>query len=177
MRVVHQPIAAVLFALAVTCATSAIAQSSIYTCRDHTGKTISSDHPLTDADDRAKRMADETAREKHRRDVALLTAYQSEDQIEEARRRALADASESIKFSQTRLADLDKEKKSLAQEGDGYKGKIPPLFQRKLDDNQALIDDEQATIRMRQTDVERINQRYDEEKKRFRELSTSPKTR
>ena len=73
--------------------------------------------------------------------------------------------------------DLEKEKKSLAQDAEGYKGKIPPLFQRKIDDNQALIDDEQATIKMRQVDVERVNQRYDDEKKRFKELNASIKTR
>ena len=48
---------------------------------------------------------------------------------------------------------------------------MPPLFRRKLDDNQALIDDEEATIKMRQFDVERINQRYDDELKRYRELN------
>jgi hypothetical protein len=203
----HRVIGAVFALVVVSGATDAVAQSSIYTCRDQSGRTISSDHPLTDcagvmrelspsgvvkreigppltpeqqrqkdADDRAKRLAAEAAREQHRRDLALLTAYQSEDQIEDARRRAQADASDSIKLSQTRLLDLEKEKKSLAQESETYKGKIPPLFQRRIDDNQALIDDEQASIKMRQADVERVNQRYDDEKKRFRELNSGRAT-
>lgn len=184
--------------------TAAQAQASIYTCRDRSGKTVTSDRPITDcagvmrelgpsgivkreiappltaeqqrqkeADDRARHVADEAAREQRRRDTALLTAYQSEDQIEAARKRALADTTDSIRTSQSRLADLEKEKKALAQESDAYKGKpVPPLFKRKVDDNQAAIDDEEAAIKQRQGDVERVNLRYDEEKKRFRELST-----
>jgi hypothetical protein len=129
-----------------------------------------------EADDRVKRTADEAAREQHRRDMALLTAYQNEDQIEAARKRALSDASESIRASHERLAELEKEKKAFEQDAEAYKGKaVPPLFKRKVDDNQALIDDEQAAIKQRQVDVERVNQRYDEDKRRYRELSTAKK--
>jgi hypothetical protein len=129
-----------------------------------------------EADDRVRRTAEEAAREQHRRDMALLTAYQNEDQIEAARKRSLSDASESIKASHERLAELEKEKNALAQDAEAYKGKtVPPLFKRKMDDNQALIDDEQAAIKQRQVDVERVNQRYDEEKRRFRELSAAKK--
>ena len=182
--------------------TTAAAESSIYTCRDRSGKTVTSDRPIADcagvmrelgpsgivkreiappmtaeqqrqkeADDRARRAIDEAAREQRRRDSALLTAYQSEEQIESARKRALADTNDSIRTSQARMADLQKEKTSLQHEAEAYKGRaMPPLFQRKLDDNQAAIDDEDAAIKQRQADVERVNQRYDDEKKRFREL-------
>ena len=195
--------AAALAAFALVASTSAVeAQGSIYTCRDHSGKTVTSDRPIADcagvmrelspsgvvrreiappltpeqqrqkeADERAKRMADEAAREQRRRDTALLTAYQNEEQIEAARRRALADTNDSIRTSQSRLLDLQKEKKSLAQEGEAFHGKPPPLFKRKLDDNQAAIDDEEDAIRQRQGDVERVNQRYDDEKRRYRELT------
>lgn len=126
---------------------------------------------VKDIDDKAKRLIQEAARERHRRDLALLAAYQSEDQIEVARRRSLADADESIRTSRTRLDELQKEKSALMQESDAYKGKpMPPLFRRKLDDNQALIDDEEASIKMRQADVERVNLRYDDDRSRFREL-------
>jgi hypothetical protein len=192
--------------LLVLCAaaTGAAAQApSIYTCRDHSGKTVTSDRPIPDcagvmrelspsgavkreiappltpeqqrqkdADDRARRAADEAAREQRRRDTALLMAYQNEDQIEAARKRALADANDSIKTSQERLADLEREKKALVQEGEAYKGKpVPPLYQRKVDDNQALIDDEERAVKQRQGDMERVNQRYDDDRKRFRELT------
>ncbi len=127
-------------------------------------------------DDRNKRVADDAAREKKRRDSALLAAYSNEAQIESARHRALADAQENIKTSHSHLADLNAEKKALAQEGEFYKGKrMPPLVKRRLDDNEAAISDEEATIKMRQTDVERINQRYDDELKRFRELTEAGK--
>ncbi len=127
-----------------------------------------------EANDRARRAAEEAVREQHRRDTALLTAYQNEDQIEDARRRALADANANIRASQQRLAELESEKKALAQETEGLRGKAAsPLFKRKIDDNQALIDDELTAVRQRQADVERINQRYDDEKQRFRELSAA----
>ena len=176
---------------------------SMYSCRDHAGRTVTSDRPIADcagvmrelgpsgivrreiappltadqqrqkdADDKAKRAADEVSREKRRRDTALLAAYQSEDQIEAARRRALADGDESLKTSRVRLAELMKERTGLQQEAVAYKSKtMPPLFKRKIDDNQALIDDEEASIKMRMSDVERINARYDDDRNRFRELS------
>ncbi len=131
---------------------------------------------LKDIDDRNKRLAADAAREKRRRDSALLAAYSNEAQIENARRRALADAEDSIKISHLHLADLNSEKKALAQEGEFYKNKrMPLLVKRRFDDNEAAITDEQATIKMRQSDVERINQRYDEEIKRFRELTDPSK--
>ena len=130
-----------------------------------------------EVDDRNRRVADEATREKRRRDSALLAAYQNEDQIETARRRAVADADDSIKSSRSRLDDLTKDKKALAVEADAYRNKpMPPLFRRKLEDNQALIDDEEASIKMRQFDVERINQRYDDDLKRYRELNAPART-
>ena len=191
-----------------TSAANAAEQSTIYTCRDRNGRTITSDRqipecsdramrelgpsgvvkreiaaPLTpdqqrqkEIDDRKKRLADDVAREKKRRDMALLSAYSNETQIENARHRALADAEDSIKISHRRLADLNSEKKALAQEAEFYKSKrMPPLVRRKVDDNLAAISDEEATVKMRQSDVERINQRYDEELKRYRELTDASK--
>jgi hypothetical protein len=195
-------------ALAALTASNAVAQgtpSSIYTCRDHSGRTITADRPIADcasvmrelgpsgvvkreiappltpeqlrqkeAEDRARRTADETVREQHRRDLALLTAYQNEDQIEAARKRALADANDAIKTSQDRLDDLKKDKTALEHEGESYKGKpVSPLYQRRVDDNQMLINDEDAAIKQRRADVDRINQRYDDDRKRFRELSAT----
>ena len=127
-------------------------------------------------DDRNKRLADDAAREKKRRDSALLAAYSNEAQIESARGRALADAQDSIKTSHSHLADLIQDKKALAQEAEFYKTtRMPLLVKRRFDDNEAAISDEEATIKLRQADVERINQRYDEEVKRFRELTDAGK--
>ena len=185
-------------------ALAASAEQAIYSCKDRSGRTITSDRPafecvgvirelgpsgivrreiappLTtdqqhqkDLDDKARRTAEETAREKRRRDSALLAAYQSEEQIEAARRRSLADADESIRISRTRIDELTKEQKALVQDGEAAKGRnMSPLFKRKIEDNQALIDDEEASMRIRQADVERVNQRYDDDVRRFRELST-----
>jgi Domain of unknown function (DUF4124) len=184
----------------------ASAQSSIYTCRDHNGHTLTSDRPIADCAgtmrelgpsgivkreiappltpeqqkakedaDRAKRLTEETVREQHRRDLALLTAYQSEDQIDAARKRALADPDATIKGSQSRLVELAEEKQALAKEVETYKGKVPPIVQRRVDDNQALIDDETATIKSRNVEIVRINQRYDDDRKRFRELTATSK--
>jgi hypothetical protein len=194
---------------ASTAASNAAAQGTtsgnMYTCRDHSGRTVTSDRPIPDcagvmrelgpsgvvkreiappmtpeqqrqkeAEDRARRTVDETVREQHRRDLALLTAYQNEDQIEAARKRALADANDAIKTSQERLDDLQKDKKALEHEGETYKGKpVSPLYQRRVEDNQMLINDEDAAIKQRRVDVERINQRYDDDRKRFRELSAT----
>jgi hypothetical protein len=196
-----------LVALTTLFVAGSAAAQSIYTCRDQSGRNVTSDRPIPDcagvmrelgpsgivrreiappltadqqrqkeADEKARRAAEEATREKRRRDAALLSAYQSEDQIEAARRRALADGYQSLKTSRARLSDLMKERTALQQEAETYKGKtMPPLFKRKLDDNQTLIDDEEASIKMRTSDVERINGRYDDDLGRFRELKgTAP---
>jgi hypothetical protein len=124
-----------------------------------------------DADERARRAADEAMREKHRRDTALLAAYQTVEQIEAARKRSLLDSEASIHNSQERLITLQKERQGLSQEAETYRGKtMPPLFKRKLEDNQALIDDELSSIKARQAEIERVNQRYDDDRRRFVEL-------
>ena len=122
-------------------------------------------------DDRKKKLADEAAREQRRRDQALLAAYSSEDKIEAARHRALTDTEALIKSSQDHAVELKKERKTIAQEVEFYKGKpLPPLIKRKVNDNEAAIADEEATLTQRSVDLDRINQRYDEETKRYREL-------
>ena len=127
-------------------------------------------------DDRKKKLADEAARERRRRDQALLAAYSSEDKIDLARRRALADTEALNKSAEDHLVDLKKEKKAYAQESEFYKGKrVPPILKRKIDDNDAAIADEEASLVQRRTDLERINQRYDDETKRFRELTETAK--
>ncbi len=190
------------FGLWIAC--TAVAAQSFYSCRDHAGRTITSDRPIAECagvmreigasgvvkreiappltgeqlrqkelDDKARRSADEAVREKRRRDSALLAAYQNEEQIEAARRRALADADESIRTSRARLAELQKDQVGLVAEGETYKPRAaPPLVRRRIDDNQALIDEEEASIRSRQTDVERINARYDDDRTRYRDLTT-----
>ena len=203
-RVIRRSLALAMGIATGSLAISASAQATIYTCRDRSGRTITSDRPIPecvdravrelgpsgivkreiappltpeqqrqkDIDDRNKRLADDAAREKRRHDSALLAAYSNEAQIETARRRALADAQDSIKTSHLHLADLNADKKALEQEAEFYKKKRMPLVvKRRFDDNEAAISDEEATIKMRQSDVERINQRYDDELKRFRELT------
>lgn len=203
-RVIRRSLAFAIAMAAGSPAVSATAEATIYTCRDRSGRTITSDRPipecadravrelgpsgivkreiappltpeqqrLKDIDDRNKRLADAAAREQRRHDSALLAAYSNEAQIDTARRRALADAQDTIKTSNVRLVDLNADKKALAQEAEFYKKKrMPLLVKRRLDDNEAAISDEEETIKMRQSDVERINQRYDDELKRFRELT------
>jgi len=128
-----------------------------------------------DIDDKNRRVAEDAVREKRRRDSALLAAYANEDAIDAARRRAIADSNDSLAASRQRLADLIKEKAGIAEELKAYKGKIPPIAQRRADDNDLAIADENASIRARESEIDRINLRYDEERKRFRELSAAAK--
>lgn len=122
-------------------------------------------------DEAKKKLADDAAREQKRRDEALLAAYSSEDKIEFARRRALTDTEALIKASQNHTMDLKKDRAAITQEAAFYKGRLlPPSIRRKLDDNHAALADEEAALAQRRADLERINQRYDDEIKRFREL-------
>jgi hypothetical protein len=190
---------------------SAMAQSSgnagaghIYTCKDASGRMITSDQPIPEcanrnqeerskggiilreipppltAAQRAQAEADEKKRraeeaeklEQQRRDRVLLSTYSSEQDIQGARNRALGDFKDALDAANGRLAGLNQEHAANAREAETYKGKtLPAALQRKIDLNESAIANEMHTITDRQGDIDRINQRFDVELSRFRELT------
>jgi hypothetical protein len=141
-----------------------------------------------------KREEDTVAKEERRRNNALLATYTSEKDIEDARERAIADNTKASKEVEGRIAEIKKRQAGYDKEMEFYsdapktdkagKGrpaaaaktgaKPPPKLLEDIHSAELDLKAQENLLAMRQKEVETINAKYDEDKKRFVEL-TKPK--
>lgn len=134
--------------------------------------------PLTVEEQRAraleakKRLEDEErTMSQRRRDRSLLEAYANEDEIEAARTKALDSSQVVIARSTQRIESLKIEKKRLDDESEFYKKReVPDSIKRGYILNTQSLSAEERVIGEARAEMQRINERFDAEKKRFREL-------
>lgn len=136
--------------------------------------------PLT-PEQRAKREAEEKAaaekaaqdKEDARRNRALLATYQSEKDIELARQRALDDNAKAIKQIESQIAQIRKRQDGYKKEMEFYKGKNKPPAKFEMDVKSAEKDLEvqEKLLASRQEEVKNINAKFDDDKRRFLELT------
>ncbi len=99
-----------------------------------------------------------------RRDRLLLQRFPNEAEHQKARQSALEDVQASMKLSQQRLADLERERKPLLEESEFYKGKqLPTLLRQQIDANEAAVAAQRDAQTNQQAELERIAKRYDAE--------------
>jgi hypothetical protein len=139
-----------------------------------------------------KREEDGIAKEASRRNRALLATYTSEKEIDEARRRTLTENEKAIKEVELRIEAIKKRQAAYSKEMEFYqdgaaskqaadkKGKpgVPPPSAKPppklLDDIKTAEVDLQAQENLLGTklkEVEGINAKYDEDKRRYLELT------
>lgn len=126
-----------------------------------------------------KRQRDEADRQRAqmRRDLSLLETYANEEEIEKARNQALASRQQLIERAQKRLEDHRRERKKLDNEAEFYaKRTMPDKLKRSFEGNDALVRSEERIIRDVRADMERVNERYDDELQRFRRLVSAGAT-
>ena len=125
------------------------------------------------AEDAAKKKEDATAKEDQRRAKALLATYTSEKDIELARQRALENNEKAVKELEARVATLKKRHGELQKELDFYQGKNKPPAKLEQDIKNAEIDlkAQEGLLAAKQKDVDAINAKYDDDKKRYLELT------
>jgi hypothetical protein len=126
-----------------------------------------------EAEEKRKRDEAAAAKDEARRNRALLATYTSEKDIEEARTRALADNEKAVKEIEARVGSLQKRKADLGKELEFYKGKNAPPAKLAQDISNADIDikAQQGLLDAKKKEVSTINAKYDEDKKRFLELT------
>ena len=120
-----------------------------------------------------KREEEAAAKDAARRNRALLATYASEVDIEDARSRALADNQKAVVEAESRLAAIRKRQSDLEKELEFYKGKNQPPA-RLADDMKSAENDLKAaqdSLAAKKKEVEGINAKYDEDKKRYTELT------
>lgn len=123
----------------------------------------------------AKKRENEAAnREETRRNRALLATYTSEHDIEDARNRALADNRKAMQEVESHIGAVRKRRSSYDKELEFYKdGAQPPA---KLAEDVHAADVEiranEDLLAMKKKEVQHINARYDDDKKRYRQLTS-----
>jgi len=121
----------------------------------------------------AKRRLEEEEKQltQRRRDKSLLEAYATDEEIEAVRGKALESSNVLIARASQRLANLQGERKKLDNESEFYKKRVvPEEIKRGYVSLTQQVAAEEKIIQDAQFEIQRINERFDAEKKRFREL-------
>lgn len=126
-----------------------------------------------------KRQIEEAERQRAqmRRDLSLLETYANEAEIEASRNRALADRQVLIERAIKRMEEIKRERKKLDDETEFYvKRELPEKLKRALAANNDMLRAQEKIIADAKADMARVNERYDAEVKRFRELVSAGAT-
>lgn len=125
-----------------------------------------------DAERRKKAEEDMAAKEERRKNAALLNTYSSEKDVEEARARALKAGNEAIRDTEKRITDGEKRRAALNQEAEFYKKTaMPPKLKQDIQNNENEIKNQQELLNVKKKEIGLINAKYDEDKRRFVELT------
>ena len=126
-------------------------------------------------EDRKKREA--VTKEEGRRNRALLATYTSEKDIDEARGRALKENEAAVQDIDRRIASLKKHQDELKKELDFFQGKNKPPVKLSADIRNSEFDikTQEDLMAAKKKEVALINSRYDEDKKRYGELTRAAK--
>jgi Domain of unknown function (DUF4124) len=119
---------------------------------------------------------DEKAREERRKNTALLNTYSSEKDIEEARTRALEEAKAAIDATQRTIAGAEKRQKELEGEKEFYvKKPMPGKLKQEIANNEIEIKNQNELLEAKKKEISVINAKYDEDKRRYLELTGAKK--
>ncbi len=112
------------------------------------------------------------AREETRRNRALLATYTSERDIEDQRARALKDNQRSMSEVEGKIEALRKKRAGYDKEAEFYKGKdLPPKLAEDMANADIDLKAQEDLLNAKKKEVVSINARYDEDKRRYRELT------
>lgn len=138
--------------------------------------------PLTTEQKRQQQALDEkhraeVAAEKQRlqQDRALLARYGSEAEIEASRRYYLSLSQDMIKRDQAGIDDAQSQLKAANTEAEFYKHRktLPIALRNKMDEANRALDTHKKNLVDHQAELGRINDRFDETLKHYRELVRS----
>lgn len=120
-----------------------------------------------------KRKRDVLLKEESRKNKALLSTYTSEADIELARKRALEDNQKAVKETEARIGTLKKRQADLKREMEFFQGKNKPpaKMEQEMKDNAFSIGTQENLLGQKKKEVDSINAKYDEDKKRYIELT------
>ena len=122
----------------------------------------------------AKKKADEAAaaKEERRKATALLNTYSSEKDVDDARARAIKENETAIRDAEKKVGDALKRQKELDGEKEFYAKKtLPAKLQQDIKANEYDLKSQQELLESKKKQVIAINAKYDEDKKRYVDLT------
>ncbi len=150
-----------------------------YEERDERGFVVSrKEAPMTAAQlakreaEMAKKAEDELKRtEERRRNLALLSTYSTEKDIDSARDRAVREVQTQIDQAEKQLAESTKNRAQVDKEKEFYKNKaLPPQLKKQITDTEADLKAKQDALSAHKAAIDKTRQQFEEERKKFREL-------
>src|SRR5258706_1759160 len=125
------------------------------------------------AEEAERKKRDAVSKEEGRRNRALLATYTSDADIDAARMRALKENEGAMKDIERRIALMKKKGEDLKKELDFYTGKNKPpaKLEQDMNNNAFDIKTQEELLATKQKEVDVINARYDDDKKRYLELT------
>ena len=125
-----------------------------------------------DEERKKKAELDAQAKEERRKNTALLNTYSSEKDIDDARARALKENEAGIKETEKRIASALKRKKELDDEKEFFAKKaLPAKLEQDIRNNEVDMKNQQGLLEVQKKQVSTINAKYDEDKRRYLELT------
>ena len=150
------------------------ALSSSGLVKRHIGPSLTA-HEQALQDEKDRRAAEMRAHEAEdrRRDKALLLRYPAPEVHDRERAAALLQIDEVIKSFSKRRGELAEQRKTLAGELEFYAkdpSKAPAPLKRRLEENNGNVTIQQRFIADQEQEKKRVNQRFDEELTKLRQL-------
>ena len=130
----------------------------------------------------AKAKEEEAAtRERSRRNSALLATYTSEHDIDQARARALKENQEAVREVENKIEALKKRRAGYDKELEFYQDKKagarqpPAKLAEDIKNTEIDLKAQEELLAVKRKEVDLLNARYDEDKKRYVELTRRPR--
>jgi len=128
-----------------------------------------------DAEKKKKAEAEERTREQQRQSTALLNTYSSVSDIEYARNQALKDNADAVKETEQRYAAALARQQELDKEKAFYVNRVlPRKLQLDLEGIAVDIKNQEQALDARRKEAHTINAKYDDDKRRYLELTSAP---
>jgi hypothetical protein len=129
-----------------------------------------------EAERKKKAEEAERSREERRKNTALLNTYSSEKDIEDARARALKEAETAIADTEKHIVGAQKRQQDLEKEKEFYVKKPMPLkLKNEISNVDIEIKNQTALLDAKKREISTINAKYDEDKRRYVELTGAKK--
>jgi hypothetical protein len=125
-----------------------------------------------EADLKKKAEDEEKAKEERRKNLALLNTYSSEKDIDDARARALEEAKVAISDTERLIASAQTRSRELDAEKEFYvKKPMPFKLRQEIANNEIQIKTQTELLDAKKKEISTINAKYDEDKRRYVELT------